>query len=877
MKFRNSIVIRLALFFTGLIILSILLSGYLVFEKSSKVITEYAKTRIIHESELAEQAFYALLNEVSNDIAVIASNPSLNNYVNTSSIKALQDVNLLFESTLSNKASYFQIRYIGIKNNGKEIIRFDKKNGIVMQSEDLQEKGNRDYFKEAINIKKGDLYFSKINLNEEYGIISKPYTPTLRAASPIFNASNQVTGIVIINVDLNKLYQTLDKISKEESQLYLINKDGEYFYAPEKDKLFASQTGQTHNFIMDFKIDSTITLNQDNLSTGKVTNLSTNMLSYIKPLSYFNGKRNLYLVVAVKQYILLQSAHKVRDNSIQALLLVCFVCILLSWFFVSIMSKKINQITKAISTYDEGTASDIPLPTNRNDEIGVLARTFKKMKTKIDQNVNKLNAALEKELQARQQRDEFLQNMSHELRTPLNAILGLTQLLKKNAASSSQSPIIDALDRSATNLAGLVYDVLDHKKLIEGTLHIEYESTNIARLLKDIYSSYQYEAIRKGLDFTLEIDDRLEKSNFKTDPLRLSQMVTNLVVNALKFTDEGEVKLLAQIKHRSTQLEIKVVDSGVGILPENINKINNRYFQEQKELSGRYGSYGLGLSIVKLLASLFGGQLNINSKKGVGSTFCITMPTVPVKEVKADHVNSMKAQDFPELKQNYKILHIEDDTPTLELVKHLFLGTSIKLKQVSKLSDALSYIEEHEPNLIFSDLLLNHLDLKKPLKQLLKSKTISCPLVLVSATEPKIMQSITSIYFQKPFNINELKDYTFKTLGSNEFSAPNFSNLYNNYDNNPEKIVKVLNILIDEFETYKTRIEKTIKRKDQNEWNAILHKLIAHINNLELNSLLTLLPEKVETLNLKGLSAIINAFAYYLCCFRVEKRINLKG
>ena len=252
MKFRHSIVFRLALFFTGLVVFSILLSGYLVYNKSSKVITEYSKNRIIYESELAEQAFYALLGEVSNDIAVIASSPTLQKYVLNPSMETTQEVDKLFHVILDNKESYFQIRFIGIENNGKEVIRFDKNNNLIIKSDYLQEKGDRDYFKEAINIKKGEFYFSKINLNEEYGVISLPQIPTLRAASPIFNATNRIIGIVIINVDLKKLYNSLDRISNAESQLYLINQDGEYLYALEKDKTFASQTEGIDNFYDDF-------------------------------------------------------------------------------------------------------------------------------------------------------------------------------------------------------------------------------------------------------------------------------------------------------------------------------------------------------------------------------------------------------------------------------------------------------------------------------------------------------------------------------------------------------------------------------------------------------------------------------------------------
>ncbi|WP_345191289.1 ATP-binding protein [Algibacter agarivorans] len=851
----------------------------MVFKKSSHVIIEYSKKRTVFESELAEQAFYALLGEVSNDIAVIASSPSLQNYVlDTSSKKISEDINQLFSTILKNKESYFQIRYIGTENNGKEIIRFDKIDDKILKSNNLQEKGDRNYYKEAINIKKGEFYFSKINLNEEHGVISLPYTPTLRAASPIFNVFNKIIGIVIINVDLNKFYNILNKISNEESQLYLINSEGEYLYAPEKDKEFSSQVNKYHNFYTDFKIDYNTLLKSKNKDSNSTKTLGNGVLGYIKEINYFQNKRKIYLISTMKQNVLLKSAQSVRRESIQTLLWVCLISILISWLFVNFISKSINQVTKAISNYDEGIAIDLELPVHRKDEIGFLARAFDKMKLKIDLNLKKLNTALKQEKEAKQQRDEFIQNMSHELRTPLNTILGLNKLLRNNAPLDSQLPILEALERSSNNLAGLVYDVLDHKKLVNGTLNIEYCPTNIGHLLKDIYSSYHYETIQKELTFNIEIDKQLENDMFQTDPLRLSQIVTNLIVNAIKFTSNGSITLYASVSANNPKfITIKVADTGIGILPENINKINNRYFQESNDISGHYGGYGLGLSIVKQLTNLFGGSLEAKSKKGSGSGFCVTLPAIPSSLSRNKSDNLSRKIIYPQLENSYEILHIEDDVSTLELIKHVLLDKHIILVQVTRLDDAKEYLLKNSPDIIFSDLLLNETKLKPELKNWIKTKKIDCPLVIISALEPEEMKSISPLFFQKPFDVDYLKDFTYKILGANEFSLPDFSNIYSNYDHDSSKIDKVLNLLIEEFETYMTRIKTTIAVKNQTEWEAISHKLITHINNLKLTSLLSLLPKNVKSLKHKDVQKIDNIFAYYLCCFRLEKRINLKG
>src|SRR5690606_17740789 len=152
----------------------------------------------------------------------------------------------------------------------------------------------------------------------------------------------------------------------------------------------------------------------------------------------------VYLITAIEENLLLKTAQQVRADSLQTLLWVCLFSLLLSYFFTLLFSRRINQITQAMVEYDEGNVDNIQVPEGRKDEIGVLARTFNRMRLKIDQHVNDLNISLKKEKEAKQQRDEFLQNMSHEMRTPLNSILGLTQLLHKNSPGSAQLPIINS-------------------------------------------------------------------------------------------------------------------------------------------------------------------------------------------------------------------------------------------------------------------------------------------------------------------------------------------------------------------------------------------------------------------------------------------------
>ncbi|MCM4164138.1 MULTISPECIES: ATP-binding protein [unclassified Arenibacter] len=876
MNLRHSIVTRFALFFTGLIIFSILLSGYLVFRKASQVITAHSKERIIHATELAQQSFYALLNEVTNDIAVITLSPTLQQHIFDPSEKTAQEVDQLFRIILENKEAYFQIRLLDADENGKEIIRFDKLEDQVIKSTNLQQKGDRRYFKEANQIKKGEHYFSNINLNEEYGVISTPYTPTLRVASPIFDNKNKKVGILIININLNLLYLDLDQIAGNDSQFYLIDAHGQYLYSGDRSRQFGQQTGEFYNFYSDFNIENRPQEPQKNGFQQLTGQNGSSYLSYFKELPYFDGKRKIFLISNMDQNVLLKNALNVRSESIQTLLWVCLFSILLSWFFTNLFSKKITKITKAISNYDQGIPDDQALPTNRKDEIGILANTFNKMKVKIDQNVHELNTALEKEQLARQQRDEFLQNMSHEMRTPLNAILGFTKLLYKNA-SEPQLPIINSLERSSNSLAGLVYDVLDHQKLVEGKLQIQWEPTNIAELLKGIHSTYLYEAVQKGLTFNISIDKKLETALFQTDALRLTQIVTNLVVNALKYTQKGIIGLSASINGTNNHtLNIKVNDTGGGVLPKNLNRINDRFFMEKNDLSGRYGSYGLGLSIVKQLTTLFGGSLKASSEKGKGSEFLISLPTRSSSIPKLTKPLPSSILPFPKLSGNYNILHIEDDAPTMELIRHILNFDNITLYQTNSIDTVSKRLNSGTPDLIISDLLLETEKINSRLEHWISTKKINCPLIIISASDASEANTRCYEYFQKPFEIDHLKDTVYKVLGSNELQAPDFSNIHNSYDHDIPKINKVLELLEKEFENYLKEINKIARSKDQIKWEAVIHKLIAHINNLKLTDLKEVLPAKISTLNADHSNKINTVFSYYLCCIRVERHLNSK-
>ncbi len=877
-RFWNSIVTRFALFFTGLNILAILIAGYLVYQLAAEVIITYSQDRMRYTSNLASQAFYSLLNEVANDIAVISNNPVLNNYINAASPDRLHDLQDLFSVILANKAHYFQIRLLDINNRGKEILRYEKMGEVVTRTpeDELQFKGDRNYYQEAVTTPRASYYYSDINLNEEFGAVSYPLTPTLRAVGQVFDHQGDLVALLVINVNLSGFYHQLKQIMESATQLMLINEEGEYLFAPDPDKRFGQQLNHNHTFGNDFDINiSQLVTNIDDYQF--IQDQSGNSFLYhMVPLPYSKGQK-IYLVNLLEDNLLFKSAHLVRNDSLKIVGLICLIATIVVFLFTRISSRRINQITQAISAYEEGNTSEgSRLPENRKDEIGILARSFSRMRQRIDRQLTDLKAAVSREQKAIRERDEFLQNMSHEIRTPLNTILGLSQLLSKNNPRDDQQPIIDSLRRSTWNLSGLMSDILDHNKLIEGKLYIEHSPQNIFELLSDIHAGYQYEAINQGLIFKLSIADQLKSARYLTDPLRLSQIVTNLVVNAIKYTDKGTVELKAKpLKEDPPMLELIVTDTGKGISADNLKNIQERFYREKEVILTKAEGFGLGLSIVTQLVELFGGKLEVTSQRNQGSQFKVLLPLLKVKSAEKLSDPSDNDTALPQLRGTYRVLHIEDDPSTLLMVSHILNKDQIILDQARNMDEAIKFIEAHPPNLILSDLMLENDLIHSHLIQIIKK--LNTPLIVLSAFANPEMEELGSYFLQKPFDVDHLSDLVIAILGRSEYDEPQLEATYDQYDRDQVKIRKFLSIVLSEFGSYSQRFEKVFETRDAKEWKAIIHKLTTHIKNFQLQKLMRDLPSHPDQFDRRQLVLVRNHLLYCLCIFRIESRINSAG
>jgi signal transduction histidine kinase len=229
---------------------------------------------------------------------------------------------------------------------------------------------------------------------------------------------------------------------------------------------------------------------------------------------------------------------------------------------------------------------------------------------------------------ASEHKSQFLASMSHELRTPLNAIIGLTEMMVSNAprfgTEKAQEPL-RRVHRAGTHLLGLINQVLDLSKIEAGKLELSPETVNLAPLLEDVIGTARQLAEQNKNRLVLEAQENL--GQLTVDPMRLRQILLNLLSNACKFTKQGEVKLrVKKVVDGRNWIEIAVADTGIGMTPEQQAKLFEEFTQADSSTARQYGGTGLGLAITRKLARMMGGDVTVASEPGKGSVFTLRLP-----------------------------------------------------------------------------------------------------------------------------------------------------------------------------------------------------------------------------------------------------------
>lgn len=377
---------------------------------------------------------------------------------------------------------------------------------------------------------------------------------------------------------------------------------------------------------------------------------------------------------------------------------------------------------------------------------------------KLQSNVIELNALAES-------RSLFLSTMSHELRTPLNGVIGMAYLLK-DTALEEQKDKLNILEFSANNLLSVINDVLDYNKSELGKIELEAVPVSLPELLKKIHSGLELRAAEKHLDLVLEIDAGLENIWVITDPTRLTQIIFNLAGNAIKFTDEGVVKIkvvLNVVLGDKATFHFYISDTGIGIAEERQQAIFDPFTQASSDTTRKYGGTGLGLAIVKRLLSLFDSTIELESHSGKGSVFKFPL-TLPLCQAQMKAVAEQKAE-ISYLK-GLKLLIVKDNRINVLLLEKLLSKWEVETVIAWNGQEAIDQLQLQYFDCILMDIHMPVMDgytATTSIRALADQMKANVPIIAITASVSdqlyaKIKMVGMQDYVHKPFQPKQLFD-----------------------------------------------------------------------------------------------------------------------
>ena len=477
---------------------------------------------------------------------------------------------------------------------------------------------------------------------------------------------------------------------------------------------------------------------------------------HIKLTEYQLDGVNWLIITAIPDYQLTADINRNIKTAIFLSIIALLLSMVIYQKVTNIILKPINDLIQTAEKFSKGELLQ-RAKIYKNDEIGKLSRVFNHMAEELYKHINHLEekvkqrtSAIEKaniELKyataaaekANQAKSEFLANMSHEIRTPLNAVIGLSELLQNTIKDERQHNYIKTIHTAGNSLLLIINDILDLSKIEAGKIELHYKPIKLHGIFKEIEMFFIPAIRNKEIDFFIDIPDDLPEL-ILFDEVRMRQILLNLVGNAVKFTENGHVKLSIKATPSTTSdislvnLHLSVEDTGIGI-PEGERQ---RIFEAFTQISGqsikKYGGTGLGLSITKKLVEMMNGKISVESEAGKGSLFHVEFTNVQIVDIEPLPEETDSSHFWKYKFVDTTILFVNDSETNRFLLKEMLSKAGIRVLLAKNGYEALQICKLKKPDLIITDLAMPVMDgFETSVKLKGNMETSNIPIIALSA------------------------------------------------------------------------------------------------------------------------------------------------